>query len=127
MPDRDAEDDPRPQPEVPRLEIAAVTVLLTSVVLGLVPPTERVAPVAWVAGMVMVLLSRRWGPADKGLALVAFGILGVPFVLLGRDELAAPASVVTGVVLVALWGVTAAWLLRRSRAGREEGRGLRMR
>ena len=61
------------------------------------------------------------------MALLAFGILGVPFVLLGRDELSAPASVVTGVVLVLLWAAASAWLLRRARVQREEGRGLRMR
>lgn len=122
------DDDAVPRdPGPPRLEVAAVAVLVASVVLAVVPPTEQVAPVAWVAGMVMVLLSRRWGPADKGLALVAFGILGVPFVAFGRDELRAPVSIVTGVVLVLLWGAAAAWLLRRSRHEREEGRGLRMR
>ena len=51
----------------------------------------------------------------------------MPFVLLGRDELSAPASVVTGVVLVLLWAAASAWLLRRARVQREEGRGLRMR
>lgn len=119
---------PPADPEPPRLELAAVAVLLASVVLAVVPATGRVAPVAWVAGMVMVLLSRRWGAGDKGLALLAFGILGVPFVLLGRDELHAPASIVTGVVLVALWGASAVWLLRRSRNEPEdEGRHIRMR
>lgn len=113
--------------DVPRLEVATVAVLLASVVLGLVPPTEQVAPLAWLAGMVMVLLSRRWGAGDKALALLAYGILGVPFVVLGRDELRAPASIVTGVVLVALWVASAAWLLRRARSGHVEGRGLRMR
>ena len=112
---------------LPRLEAAAVAVLLGSVVLAVVPGTQSVAPIPWVAGMVMVLLSRRWRPVDKALALLGFGILGVPFVLLGREELAAPASVVTGVVLVVLWGTTAAWLLRRSRSAPEEGRYLRMR
>ncbi|MFQ6171652.1 hypothetical protein ACK8HX_08605 [Oryzobacter sp. R7] len=113
--------------EAPRLEIAAVAVLVASVLLAVIPATEPVAPAGWVAGMVMVLLSRRWGPGDKGLSLLAYGILGVPFVVLGRDELRAPASIVTGIVLVALWGTTAAWLLRRARSGRVEGRGLRMR
>ena len=123
-----ADEEDAIEPEPPRLELAAVAVLVASVVLGLVPPTAGVAPIAWVAGMVMVLLSRRWGPADKGVALLAFGILGVPFVLLGRDELRAPASVVTGVVLVALWAAAAAWLVRRSRNEPEdEGRHLRMR
>ncbi|WP_377644766.1 hypothetical protein [Oryzobacter terrae] len=120
-------DEPTADPGPPRLEVAAVAVLLTSVVLAVVPATAQVAPIPWVAGMVMVLLSRRWGPGDKGVALLAFGILGVPFVLLGRDELAAPASVVTGVVLVLVWTAASAWLLRRSRSHREEGRGLRMR
>jgi steroid 5-alpha reductase family enzyme len=112
---------------LPRLEAATVAVLLGSVILAVVPATQSLAPVPWVAGMVMVLLSRRWRPVDKALALLGFGILGVPFVLLGRDELAAPASIFTGIVLVALWGATAAWLLRRSRATPEEGRYLRMR
>ncbi len=137
MPDRHPEDhehrappdieEPPEDPGPPRLEVAAIAVLLSSVVLAVVPATRGVAPIPWVAGMVMVLLSRRWGPADKGVALLAFGILGVPFVLLGRDELTVPASVVTGVVLVLLWAGASAWLLRRSRVQREEGRGLRMR
>ncbi|WP_392544342.1 hypothetical protein [Oryzobacter telluris] len=122
------DDAPLPDLGPPRLEVAAVAVLLASVVLAVVPATEKVAPVPWVAGMVMVLLSRRWRPGDKALALLGFGILGVPFVLLGRDELAAPTSIVTGVVLVVLWGATAAWLLRRSRTEPEdEGRHIRMR
>lgn len=124
-PEDDTQD--RVDPGPPRLEMAAVAVLLGSVVLAVVPATQGVAPVLWVAGMVMVLLSRRWRPGDKAVALLGFGILGVPFVLLGREELARPASIVTGVVLVLLWGASAAWLLRRSRAAPEEGRSIRMR
>ena len=111
----------------PRLEVGVVALLITSVVLALVPATEAVAPAAWFVGTILVLLSRRWGPADKGLAVLAFGVLGVPLVLLGRDELPTGASVVVGVALVVTWLAVSLHLLRRARAPREEGRGLRMR
>ena len=123
------EDAGGPQPDAgpPRLEVAVVALLLTSVVLALVPATDGVAPAAWFVGTILVLLSRRWGPADKGLAVLAFGVLGVPLVLLGRDELPTGASVVVGVLLVATWLGASAHLLRRARAPREQERGLRMR
>ena len=111
----------------PRLEVGVLALLVTSVVLALVPATEAVAPAAWFVGTILVLLSRRWGPADKGLAVLAFGVLGVPLVLLGRDELSTGASVVVGVGLVALWLAVSARLVRRARAPRDQGSGLRMR
>jgi hypothetical protein len=40
---------------------------------------------------------------DKGIAVLAFGVLGVPLILLGRDELPTTASVVVSVALVAGW------------------------
>ncbi len=110
----------------PWLEAGVVALLLASVVLALVPATEAFAPLPWFVGTILVLLSRRWGPADKGLAVFAFGVMGVPFVLLGRDELPRPASIVAGVVLVALWVGSAIVLIRRAHAPRDEGRGLRM-
>jgi hypothetical protein len=110
----------------PWLEAGVVAVLLASVVLALVPATEAFAPLPWFVGTILVLLSRRWGPADKGLAVFAFGVLGVPFVLLGRDELPRAASIVAAVVLVALWIGSAVILLRRAHAPRDQGRGLRM-
>ena len=111
----------------PWLEVGVLALLVTSVVLALVPATEAVAPAAWFVGTILVLLSRRWGPADKGLAVLAFGVLGVPLVLLGRDELSTGASVVVGVGLVALWLAVSARLVRRARAPRDQGSGLRMR
>jgi hypothetical protein len=107
--------------------VAVVALLLTSVVLALVPATEAVAPAAWFVGTILVLLSRRWGPGDKGLAVLAFGVLGVPLVLLGRDELSTGASVVVGVGLVVMWLAVSLHLLRRAWAPRDEGSGLRMR
>lgn len=111
----------------PWLEVWTVTLLAASVVLALVPATEALAPLPWFVGTILVLLSRRWGAGDKALAVLAFGVLGVPFVLLGRDELPTPASLVVSVLLVGGWGVVAARLLLRARAPREQGRGLRMR
>jgi hypothetical protein len=111
----------------PWLEVGVVALLVTSVVLALVPATEAVAPAAWFVGTILVLLSRRWGPADKGLAVLVFGVLGVPLILLGRDELPTGASVVVGLVLVASWIAVSVHLLRRARSPRDQGRGLRMR
>jgi len=111
----------------PWLEVWTLTLLVASVVLALVPATEALAPVPWFLGTLMVLLSRRWGAAAKGLAVLAYGVLGVPLLLLGRDELPTGASVVVAVALVALWVGAAGWLLLRARHPREEARGLRMR
>ena len=111
----------------PWLETATVGLLAVSVVLAVVPATEVVAPLPWFLGTLMVLLSRRWTAGDKGIAVLAFGVLGVPLILLGRDELPTAASVVVSVCLVAGWLAAAAWLLFRARSPREQGRGLRMR
>lgn len=111
----------------PWLEVAIVALLAGSVVLALVPATEPVAPAPWFVGTLLVLLSRRWGPGDKALAVLAFGILGVPLLLLGRDELPTGASLVVSVLVVALWAGAAGWLLVRAHRPREEGSGLRMR
>ena len=120
--------DPLPgEAGTPWLEIGTVTLLAASVVLALVPATDAFAPLPWFVGTLLVLLSRRWGAGDKALAVLAFGVLGVPFVLLGRDELPTTASLVVSVGLVALWTGTAARLLLRARSPREQGRGLRMR
>jgi uncharacterized membrane protein len=110
----------------PWLEAATVTLLAASVVLALVPATEAFAPVPWFVGTLMVLLSRRWTAADKGLAVLAFGVLGVPLLLLGRDELPTAASLVVSVLLVAFWLAAAARLLLRAHSPREQGQGLRM-
>ena len=104
-----------------------MTLLAASVVLALVTATEVFAPLPWFVGTLLVLLSRRWGAGDKALAVAAFGVLGVPFILLGRDELPTGASLVVSVLLVVLWVVAAARLLARARSPREQGRGLRMR
>jgi hypothetical protein len=111
----------------PWLEVATVALLASSVVLALVPATEAVAPVPWFVGTLLVLLSRRWSAVDKALAVLAFGVLGVPFILLGRDELPTSISLVVSVLLVAGWVAAAARLLARARAPREPGFGLRMR
>jgi hypothetical protein len=124
----DARDDPlADEAGSPWLETSTVGLLASSVVLGLVPATEALAPLPWFLGTLMVLLSRRWGAAAKGVAVLVFGVLGVPLLLLGRDELPTGASVVVSVLLVALWVAAAAWLLVRAHRPREEGRGLRMR
>ena len=119
----DAESDAGP----PWLEVGVLAVLVTSVVLALVPATEAVAPAFWFVGTILVLLSRRWGPADKGLAVLAFGVLGAPLLLLGQDELGTGASVVVAMALVVLWLAVCARLVHRARTPRDQGRGLRMR
>lgn len=111
----------------PWLEVTTVGVLAASVVLALIPATEAVAPVPWFVGTLLVLLSRRWGAGDKALAVLAFGVFGVPLLLLGRDELPTAASLVVSVLLVGCWLAAAARLLVRARSPREAGRGLRMR
>lgn len=111
----------------PWLEASTVALLAASVGLALVPATEAIAPIPWFLGTLMVLLSRRWGAAAKGVAVLVFGVLGVPLLLLGRDELPTGASVVVSVLLVAMWVGAAGWLLVRAHSPREEGRGLRMR
>ena len=98
-----------------------MTLLAASVVLALVPATEAFAPVPWFVGTLLVLLSRRWSAGDKALAVLAFGVLGVPLLLLGRDELPTAASLVVSVLLVACWvgrGRPAAGARPRRRASR---------
>lgn len=111
----------------PRLEVTTVGLLAASVVLAVVPATEAVAPVPWFVGTLLVLLSRRWGAGDKALAVLTFGVLGVPLLLLGRDELPTAASLAVSVLLVGGWLAAATRLIVRARAARESGRGLRMR
>ena len=123
----DADDVLPGETGAPWLESSTLALLVASVVLALVPATEAVAPVPWFVGTLLVLLSRRWSVADKALAVGAFGVLGVPFILLGRDELPTRASLVVSVVLVAIWALAAVRLVLRARSPREQGRGLRMR
>ena len=123
----DADDVLPGETGAPWLESSTLALLVASVVLALVPATEAVAPVPWFVGTLLVLLSRRWSVGDKALAVGAFGVLGAPFVLLGRDELSTRASLVVSVVLVALWTLAAVRLLLRAHSPSEEGRGLRMR
>ena len=111
----------------PWLEAAVVALLAASVVVALVPATEAFAPVPWFVGTLLVLLSRRWSAGDKALAVLAFGVMGVPLILLGRDELPTSMSLVVSVLLVAGWVAAAARLLVRAQAPREQGFGLRMR
>ena len=123
----DPDDDPlAADAGSPWLEASTVGLLVLSVVLALVPATEALAPLPWFLGTLMVLLSRRWSAAAKGLGVLAFGVLGVPLLLLGRDELPTGASVAVSVLLVALWVGAAVWLLVRAHRPREEARGLRM-
>jgi HAAS len=110
----------------PWLEVATVTLLAASVVLALVKATEAFAPVPWFLGTLLVLLSRRWSAGDKALAVLVFGVLGVPLLLLGRDELPTAVSLVVSVLLVTCWVAAAVRLLVRARAPREQGFGLRM-
>ena len=124
LPEQDAAETPA---GTPWLEVATVGLLAASVVLALVPATEAIAPLPWFVGTLLVLLSRRWGPGDKALAVLAFGVLGVPLLLLGRDELPTAASLVVSVLLVAFWLAAAGRLLVRARSPRESGSGLRMR
>lgn len=111
----------------PWLEVATITVLAASVVLALVPATSAFAPLPWLVGCVLVLLSRRWGAGDKALAVLAYGVLGVPLLLLGRDELPTSSSLLVSVALAALWLFAAARLLLRARSPIDQGSGLRMR
>ena len=111
----------------PWLEVSTVGLLAASVVLALVPATEAFAPLPWFVGTLLVLLSRRWSAGDKALAVFAFGVLGVPFILLGRDELPTSVSLVVSVLLVVGWVLAAARLLVHARSPREPGQGLRMR
>lgn len=110
----------------PWLEVVTITLLAASVVLALVPATSAFAPLPWLIGCVLVLLSRRWGAADRALAVVSFGVMGVPLLLLGRDELPTTSSLVVAVALAALWLGTAVRLLLRARTPVDQGRGLRM-
>ncbi len=114
-------------PGPPWLEAATVALLAASVAFALVPAVEAFAPVPWFVGTLLVLLSRRWSAGDKALAVLAFGVLGVPFILLGRDELPTSMSLVVSVLLVAGWVAAAARLLVRAQSPREQGVGLRMR
>lgn len=120
-------DDEATTPGPPWLEVATISLLAASVILALVPATEAVAPVPWFVGTLLVLLSRRWTVGDKALAVGAFGVLGVPLILLGRDELPPATSVVVSVLLVLGWLAAAVRLLARARAPRDQGQGLRMR
>ena len=84
--DVDAPDDPAAvDTGPPWLETSTLALLVSSVVLALVPATEVFAPVPWFVGTLLVLLSRRWGVADKAWRCWR-SVLGVPFVLLGRDD-----------------------------------------
>jgi HAAS len=120
-------DDPAAVAGPPWLEVTTVSLLAASVILALVRATEAIAPVPWFVGTLLVLLSRRWTAGDKALAVAAFGVLGVPLILLGRDELPPTASVVVSVLLVVGWVAAAARLLSRARSPRDQGQGLRMR
>lgn len=111
----------------PWLEVVTITLLAASVVLALVPATSAFAPLPWLVGCILVLLSRRWGAADKALAVIAYGVFGVPLLLLGRDELPTSSSLLVSVALAALWLFAAGRLLLRARSPIDQGRGLRMR
>jgi uncharacterized membrane protein len=66
-------------PRSNRLEVAALICLVGSLLLFLLVP---MAVLLLVAGMVMLLLSRRWTTADKVLGAIAYTALGAPAVLL---------------------------------------------
>jgi hypothetical protein len=75
---------------VPRLEAAALVVLLLSVVLVATLVLAQVAPLFWVAGIVLLLLSDRWSMTDKALGVLAYGILGMPLVFFSLFTAASP-------------------------------------
>ncbi len=63
----------------PRLERVALALLVVSIACCVSVVLLPVAPLPWLVGSVLVLFSVRWSASDKALALVAYGILGVPF------------------------------------------------
>lgn len=68
-------DAPGPRP---RLEVLALALLVASVVCALSVILLPLSPVPWLVGSVLVLFSARWSAGDKALALLSYGILGVP-------------------------------------------------
>ncbi len=61
-----------------RLEVAALVCLVASLVLFIAFP---VAALLLIAGLVMLLLSKRWTTVDKVLGAVAYAVLGAPALL----------------------------------------------
>ena len=129
-----------------------VASILCCVSLVLLP----VAPLPWLIGSVLVLFSARWSAGEKALALLAYGILGAPFLIVtltglggvgwsescseGSDAVGSTwqtcsggppgwwwAVVATGVLaLLALWVGTGIRLVRSMRRPEDHRRLLRM-
>lgn len=64
--------------DAPRLEVAALVTFALSLLLAVTFLVAFAAPLFWLAGIVLTLLSRRWTAGDKALAVLAYGVLGLP-------------------------------------------------
>lgn len=72
--------DPVPAPATNRREMAALALLVLSVVTAVAVP---VAGLLLIGGLVLAFTSTRWSGADKALAVVVYTILGMPLLILG--------------------------------------------
>ncbi len=70
-----------PTTDRPRLEVVTVTVLVASIVCCASIVLLPVAVAPWLVGSVLVLFSAHWSAGDKALALIAYGILGAPLLI----------------------------------------------
>ncbi|MEO5608683.1 MAG: hypothetical protein ABIQ61_06380 [Ornithinibacter sp.] len=140
----------------PRLEMVTLGLLVASILCSVSLVLLPVAPLPWLIGSVLVLFSARWSAGEKALALLAYGILGAPFLIVtltglggvGWSESCSEGStadgstwqacsggppgwwwavVATGVlVLLALWVGTGIRLVRSMRRPEDHRRLLRM-
>ncbi len=74
----------------PVLETTALVLLVLSIPVALSIVLTVVAPVLWLVGLVLLLISKRWTTADKAWGAVAYGIFGVPFLGLAVMGMAFP-------------------------------------
>ncbi|MEO7420796.1 MAG: hypothetical protein ABIU87_00180 [Ornithinibacter sp.] len=68
-------------PARPRLEMVTLGLLVASILCCASLLLLPVAPLPWLIGSVLVLFSARWSAGEKALALLAYGILGAPFLI----------------------------------------------
>ena len=68
-------------PARPRLEMLTLGLLVASILCCVSLVLLPVAPLPWLIGSVLVLFSARWSAGEKALALLAYGILGAPFLI----------------------------------------------
>lgn len=80
----------RAESATPVLETTALVLLVLSIPVALSLVLSVLAPVLWLVGLVLLLISKRWTPADKAWGAVAYGIFGAPFLLLAVMGLAVP-------------------------------------